>query len=387
MRYTVIQKNLFNLVLRTGWLTHESFYRDIFNSERLEEIVFEPKYPLFEDIGSAFMAYGNKAEDFWKNYIILSIKEFDKEIGIALANISTVYTSEEMLMSYEYQIRNAKLAVFNDVNFLLRFDSYNHEKESFLSMGSKCSFFRPLKKRMIDLVENDRYLGAAGMLLLFGIDKSYSRKLINGTIAKTHFQLPSKRGMNITKALSGDLNHIQRFLINIVPHFNRTFLNDSLILSDVRTLIRMVKKLEGLQVDIKVTCFHLIFLNKYRKIRNSFSRESEKVIKELLDLRIAGELDWDEFHGCVYLLGYSVSNSNLLNYRIHKDEIVISYSPIMSNFLARKEDELGSLLDKNFGANWRLHFSENELNSSDFEFQIKCASGWLTVGELTEIFT
>ena len=67
MRYTVIQKNLFNLVLRTGWLTHESFYRDIFNSERLEEIDFEPKYPLFKDIGSAFLAYNNKTDSFWES--------------------------------------------------------------------------------------------------------------------------------------------------------------------------------------------------------------------------------------------------------------------------------------------------------------------------------
>ena len=108
------------------------------------------------------------------------------------------------------------------------------------------------------------------------------------------------------------------------------------------------------------------------------------MIKELLDLRIAGELDWAEFHGCLYLLGYSVSNSNLLNYRIHKDEILISYSPLESNTHTMKEHEPGSLLDKNFGANWRLHFSENELNSPDFEFQIKCASGWLTLGELSQ---
>lgn len=83
-------------------------------------------------------------------------------------------------------------------------------------------------------------------------------------------------------------------------------------------------------------------------------------------------------------MGYSVSNSNLLNYRIHKDEIAISHSPLESNILPKKEEELGSLLDKNFGANWRLHFSENELNSPDFEFRIKCASGWLTVGELSQ---
>lgn len=384
MRYTVIQKSLFNLVLRTGWLTHESFYRDIFNSERLQEITFESKYPLFEDIGSAFLAYVNKADNFWENYIILSVKEFDKEIGVALASISIVYTSEDMLMSYEYQIRNAKLSVFNDANFVLNFKSYNYEKESFLLVGSKCTFFRPMKKRVQELVEMDRYLGAAGMLLLFGIDKNFSQELISGVIAKTHFQLPSKRGMNIVKALSGDLNHIQRFLINSVPNFSRAFLNDSLVLSDVKALIRMVKKLEGLSHDLKVACFHLIFLNKYRKIRNSFSRESEKVIKELLDLRIAGELDWAEFHGCLYLLGYSVSNSNLLNYRIHKDEILISYSPLESNTHTKKDHELGSLLDKNFGANWRLHFSENELNSPDFEFQIKCASGWLTLGELSQ---
>jgi len=384
MRYTVIQKNLFNLVLRTGWLTHESFYRDIFNSERLEEIDFEPKYPLFKDIGSAFLAYDNKTDSFWESYIILSIKEFDKEIGVALGNISTVYTSEDMLVSYEYQIRNAKLPVFNDVNFLLRFESFDCEKESLFPVNFKCSFFRPMKKRVRDLVEIDRHLGAAGLLLLFGVDKKFSQKLITGIVTKTHFNLPSKRGMNIAKALTGDLNHIQRFLINHVTGFNRTFLNDNLILSDLNTLIRMVKDLEGLSFDLKVACFHLIFLNKYRKIRNSFSRESEKVIKELLDLRINGVLDWDEFHGCIYLLGYSVSNSNLLNYRIHKDEIAISYSPLESNILPKKEEELGSLLDNNFGANWRLHFSENELNSPDFEFRIKCASGWLTVGELSQ---
>ena len=50
----------------------------------------------------------------------------------------------------------------------------------------------------------------------------------------------------------------------------------------------MVKHIEGLSYDLKVACFHLIFLNKYRKIRNAFSRESEKVIKELLDFRING---------------------------------------------------------------------------------------------------
>ena len=48
MRYTVIQKNLFNLVLRTGWLTHESFYRDIFNSERLESFYLQGKSQLDE---------------------------------------------------------------------------------------------------------------------------------------------------------------------------------------------------------------------------------------------------------------------------------------------------------------------------------------------------
>lgn len=386
MRYTVIQKNLFNLVLRTGWLTHESFYRDIFNSERLDEIDFEPKYPLFNDIGSAYLAYCDKDDTFWERYIILSIKDYDKENGIALGSINTVFTTESMLMSYEYQIRNAKLPVFKDASFLLNFASFEYEKESLLPASPRCSFLRPMKKRVTDLVEKDRHLGAAGMLLLFGVDKKFSQRLISGTIAKTHFNLPSKRGMNIVKALTGDLKHIQGFLINHVPRFNRTFLNDNLILSDVNTLIRMVKNLEGLAYDLKVLCFHLIFLNKYRKIRNSFSRESEKVIKELLDLRIKGVLDWDEFHGCIYLLGYSVSNSNLLNYRIHKDEIVISHSPLESNMLLEKEHDSGSFLDKNFGANWRLHFSENELNSPDFEFWIKCASGWLTVGELSQVY-
>lgn len=386
MKYTVIQKNLFNLVLRTGWLTHESFYRDIFNNERLEEIAFEPKYPLFNDIRSAYSTYHNEADNFWEDYVILSINDYDKEMGIALGSVSTVFTSEDMLMSYEYQIRNAKLPVFKDANFLLKFASYDYEKESVLLVSSKNSFLRPMKKRVSALIEKDRHLGAKGMLLLFGVDKKFSKKLINRTVAKTHFNFPSKRGMNIAKALTGDLNHIQRFLINHVPHFNRTFLNDNLIASDVSNLIRMVKHIEGLSYDLKVACFHLIFLNKYRKIRNAFSRESEKVIKELLDFRINGLLDWDEFHGCIYLLGYSVSNSNLLNYRILNDEISISHSPLELNIISGNEVESDCFLNNDFGANWRLHFSENELNSSDFEFRVKCASGWLTVGELSQTY-
>lgn len=385
MRFIVIQKSLFNLVLRTGWLTHESFYREIFNSERLEEIEFQSKYFFFIDIRSAYLAYSNNADDLlWENYVILSFTEYDKEIGIPLGSINTVYTSEEMLMSYEYQIRNAKLPVFNDPDFMLRFASFDYEKESFLSASSKGSYIRPMKKRVSDLVEKDRHLGAAGMLLLFGVDKKLSQKLITGNVAKSDYNLVSKRGGNIDKALAGDLNHIQRFLINNIPQLSRAILNDHLILSDVETLIRRVKHLEKVTFGLKVVCYHLIFLNKYRKINNAFSRESEKVVKELLSLRINGVIDWEEFHSCIYLLGYSVSNSNLLNYRIHEDEIAITHSPLLINCVSRNEDQLDLLLDKNFAANWRLHFSERELNTPDFEFRIKCASGWLTVGELSQ---
>ena len=85
-------------------------------------------------------------------------------------------------------------------------------------------------------------------------------------------------------------------------------------------------------------------------------------------------------------MGYSVSNSNLLNYRILNDEISISLSPLELNIISGKEIESDCFLNNDFGANWRLHFSENELNSSDFEFRVKCASGWLTVGELSQTY-
>lgn len=385
MRFTVIQKSLFNLVLRTGWLTHESFYRAIFNSERLEEIDFQSKYPLFNDIGSSYFSFVNNVDgQFWENYVILSISDYDKEVGIPLSKVNAVFTSEEMLMSYEYQMRKTKLAVFNDPNFILRFKSFDYEKESTLIAASKVSYFRPMKKRVSFLVEKDRHLGAAGMLLLFGVDKKFSEKLIRGTVIKSHFNLPSKRGANLSKALAGDLSHIQRFLVYNIPQLSRALLNDSLILSDVTKLIEEVRQLDKSSFELKVVCFHLIFLNKYRKIKNSFSRESEKVVKELLSLRINGVIDWDEFHGCIYLLGYSVSNSNLLNYRVQQDEILLTHSPLQINDLANSEDKLEVLLEQNFGANWRLHFAEMEVNTADFEFRIKCASGWLTVGELSQ---
>lgn len=386
MRYTAIQKNLFNLVLRTGWLTHESFYRSIFNSERLEEIDFESKYSLYDNIGSAYLAYSTKEGDsFWERFVILSINDYDKELGIPLGNIETVYTSKDLLMSFEYQIRNSKLPVFNDSDFLLKFAPFDHEKESFMSVPSKCSYLKPIKKKVGELVEKDRHLGAVGLLLLFGTDKSFSQKLAKETVTKSRFNLPSKRGGSLLNALIGDTNHVQKFLKRSIPQFKRLSLNDDLTYSDVETLIRKVKDVEDISFDLKVACIHLIFLNKYRKINNAFSRESEKVIKELLNLRINGVIDWNEFHGCIYLLGYSVSNSNLLNYKVQQQEIKITYSPLYID-VSKKDVHLNHLLDNNFGANWRLHFSQKDANMSDFEFRIKCASGWLTVGELSQIY-
>jgi len=209
--------------------------------------------------------------------------------------------------------------------------------------------------------------------------------LARGTVAKSHFNIPSIRGASLTKALTGDIRHVQRFLVNNITQFKRISLNDDLTYGDVETLIRKVKYSDNVSFDLKVACIYLIFLNKYRKIKNAFSRESEKVIKELLDLRIRGVINWEEFHGCIYLLGYSVSNSNLLNYRINEKEIAITHSLLMID-ISTEEYDLSHLLDYNFGSNWRVHFSVKEQNTPDFEFRIKCASGWLTVGELSQLY-